>query len=109
MEKVFEVSRSEVRRAVTAVPGICRRCGCSEDNPCRLADGEPCCWMDCARTLCNNPSCLTAESARRRLIVASRPRRLTSADVHDLIRGRGRKRSCRAAAPYGMHGGSKAR
>lgn len=87
-----------MREPVKTLTGICRHCGCSEDSPCRLADGEPCSWIDRTRTVCNNPPCLKSEASRKRLVAASRPRRLTPADVHALIRSRGRKRSCKAAS-----------
>jgi hypothetical protein len=85
-----------MREPMTIRAGICRHCRCTEDDPCRLYTGEPCSWADATRTVCNNPSCLKSEATRKRLVAASRPRRLMSADVHALIRGRGRKR--RAAA-----------
>ena len=92
-----------MREPMTMRAGVCRHCGCTEDNPCRLYTAEACSWADATRTVCNSPSCMKAEAARKRSISAARPRRLTSADVHALIRGRGRKRSCRAARPYGTH------
>jgi hypothetical protein len=92
--------------SATLPGGICRHCRCSENDPCRLCTGEPCSWADATRTVCNSPSCMKAEAARKRLIAAARPRRLTSADVHARIRGRGRKKSCKAARPHGLHGGS---
>ncbi len=43
-------------------PGVCRVCGCTEDSPCLLDEGEqgsvPCWWVDRAHTLCSNTSCL---------------------------------------------------
>ena len=102
MKRALEVNQSEVRRVAKIVPGVCRHCGCSESNPCRLADSGPCCWMDRKRDVCSNPSCVRAEAARKRAVAASRPRRLTSADVHALIRGR--KRSCKAARSRGVCG-----
>jgi hypothetical protein len=72
-------------------PGTCRHCRCTEDNACRLAEGETCSWMDRTRTVCSSPSCIKAESLRVARI--PKPKRLTSADVNALIRGRGRKRS----------------
>lgn len=94
---------------MTIRAGICRHCGCTEERACRLYPGEPCNWIDNTRTVCSNPSCVKAEAARKRRAVSARPKRLTSADVHALIRGRGRKRSCKAARPYGCTGGSNAR
>lgn len=73
-------------------PGTCRHCGCTEDNACKLGNGEGCWWTNNERTVCSNPSCIKAEEARvARAKEASRPKRLTSADVNALIRGRGRK------------------
>jgi hypothetical protein len=102
MKKTIEVVQGEERRVVAIAPGVCRHCGCSDSNTCRLVDSESCCWMDRKRTVCSNPSCVKAEASRRRAAVACRPRRLTSADVHALIRGR--KRSCKAARPRGVYG-----
>jgi hypothetical protein len=76
-------------------PGRCRHCSCTEDNACGLPEGEGCCWINPNRTVCSNPSCIKAETAR--LARIPRPKRLTSADVNALIRGRGRKRKGRAA------------
>jgi hypothetical protein len=90
-----------MRELIAIRAGICRHCGCTEDDPCRLYTGEPCSWADATRTVCNKPSCQNLEAARKRRAVAARPKRLTPADVHALIRGRGRKRSCRAAKPRG--------
>lgn len=94
-------------KSVTIEPGICRHCGCTESDPCRLSDGDSCSWADAARTVCNRPSCMKAEAARKRSAKAARPKRLTSADVHALIRGR--KRCCHAVRPPDLYReGSKA-
>jgi hypothetical protein len=45
-------------------PGVCRHCGCTEDNACVLVNGDGCCWTDRERMVCSNPSCIAAESAR---------------------------------------------
>lgn len=79
-------------------PGRCRHCGCTEDNPCTLRTGEPCCWADSTRTTCNSTPCEIAEAARQAAIkaacIAARPKRMNSVDIHQLImaRGRGRRR-----------------
>jgi hypothetical protein len=99
MEKAFEVSQSGVRRVVAIVAGICRHCGCTEDQPCTLAHDT--CLLNMETWVCNGPNCIRAEESRKRLIAAARPRRLNSADVHASICGRGRKRSCKAARPRG--------
>jgi hypothetical protein len=39
-------------------PGTCRYCGCTDDREHRLADGDPCCWIDAKRTLCSAPGCI---------------------------------------------------
>ena len=91
-----------MRELMTIRAGVCRHCGRGEGNLLRGPDGEEVGWTDAARTCCTYPSCVKAEASRkRRLVVASRLQRLTSADVHALIRGRGRKRSCRAAKSRG--------
>jgi hypothetical protein len=82
-------------------PGVCRHCGCTENNACRLEDGEMCCWIDYSRLVCSNPKCMRAEGARlaaaRAARTMDRPKRLTPADVHAMIRGRGRRKKRRAA------------
>lgn len=50
--------------AVSAVPGICRHCGCGVSRLCRLENTDTCCWIDESRTVCSNPSCIVAEQAR---------------------------------------------
>lgn len=76
-------------------PGVCRHCRCTEDNACRLPEGEACCWADPARTVCSNPSCLKAEKARiaaaKAAAKAAQPKKLRSWEVSDLIR-RGNRR-----------------
>ncbi|MDE2104122.1 MAG: hypothetical protein KGL39_43190 [Patescibacteria group bacterium] len=80
-------------------PGVCRHCNCTETNACRLEDGDPCCWTDLQRTVCSNPACIRAESARvararQAAITAGTPRKLRSWEIHEQIRRgrRGRKR-----------------
>lgn len=42
-----------------AAAGVCRYCLCTEDNACRTPPcGEPCCWVDSARTVCSNWPCM---------------------------------------------------
>ena len=36
------------------VPGVCRICGCTEDNPCEHPDHGPCWWVDDDCTLCSH-------------------------------------------------------
>jgi hypothetical protein len=81
-------------------PGTCRHCGCREADPCRLASGDTCGWIDKTRSVCSNPGCVKAETVRRAAIAAPRPRRPTSADIHRLICGRkgSRKRARSTAA-----------
>lgn len=74
-------------------PGVCRHCHCTEDRACLLqtGGGETCSWTDRTRLVCNAPACVKAEAARVATVKASRPRRLSPAEVHQLIVGRGRK------------------
>jgi hypothetical protein len=46
-------------------PGVCRHCTCTEDDPCKLANGDECCWIDSTRTVCSGRDCLIAEDARK--------------------------------------------
>jgi len=50
--------------AITA--GTCRHCGCTEECACRLSTGDPCWWTNTERTVCSNPSCISAEIRRLR-------------------------------------------
>lgn len=40
--------------------GVCRICGCTDEMPCILDDGDACEWTDGAATLCTNPRCIAA-------------------------------------------------
>lgn len=77
-------------------PGECRHCHCTESAPCRLptGGGETCNWIDKTRMCCSMPQCVKAERDRQ---IRSRPRPLTSADIHQLIRRRKKARPKRAA------------
>ena len=46
-------------------PGVCRHCTCTEADPCTLANGDECCWIDSTRTVCNARDCVIAEDARK--------------------------------------------
>lgn len=52
-------------------PGVCRICGCTEDNACVIPSprfGERsrvCGWADDAHTLCDAPACLAADRAQK--------------------------------------------
>ena len=37
----------------------CRQCGCTEDQACRVANGQPCYWV--LPDLCSNPRCLFSD------------------------------------------------
>lgn len=54
-------------------PGICRHCGCTANTPCRLFDGDECCWIDGSMLVCSAPGCVKAEAARLRAAKAERP------------------------------------
>lgn len=47
-------------------PGTCRHCGCTEEDACRLENGEACCWADASRLVCSAPRCIVAEQERLR-------------------------------------------
>lgn len=81
---------------MTIIPGTCSVCGCHGDA-CRLTDGDKCCWVNAARTVCSAPRCQGVYEARKKESArAARPRKLSSAEVHDRICGR-RRRKGRAA------------
>ena len=59
--------------------GICRFCGCTEDNACRKGNGLPCGWANVGHSRCNSEQCLEKfrkESARavERLFVVKEDR-----------------------------------
>jgi hypothetical protein len=68
-----------------APAGRCQFCGCTEDNACRLATGETCWWVYRQRNLCSRPECLQRYRDELR---KEQKRRLTSAEVHALIKRR---------------------
>ena len=45
-------------------PGVCRHCGCSEQNPC-WPHREEVYWTDETRTVCRRYECEKAERARK--------------------------------------------
>lgn len=52
-------------------PGVCRYCGCTEDNACRTPpSGEPCCWVEDDRTVCSGWNCQRKYRADQRPSVA---------------------------------------
>jgi len=44
-------------RAIRAVTGRCRVCGCEGDT-CNVGQGERCVWMDELKTLCSSQRCI---------------------------------------------------
>jgi len=77
-------------------PGVCRFCHCTESNACTLPNGDPCSWFDLNRTVCNSPACITAYHAliaRQKFAQKQATRKRTPAEIHELIRRRGRKSS----------------
>lgn len=37
--------------------GVCKYCGCTKDDACRLEDGS-CSWVNAEQTVCSNPDCV---------------------------------------------------
>ena len=63
-------------RALRAVSGVCRVCGCHGDS-CSVGGGEKWVWMDELKTLCSNPRCLqVAEIFRKKFDRESRRRKV---------------------------------
>lgn len=53
------------------IPGVCRYCGCTEDDPCYYhLDGDddlvPCAWQDNEETVCSNTRCLDKYFAEKK-------------------------------------------
>jgi hypothetical protein len=81
---------------MSAIPGTCRYCGCTAENPCSVypyTTDATCGWLDKKRTVCNAQKCADAwksdkrkESERRQALV--REERKTSVDIHLEICGR---------------------
>jgi hypothetical protein len=47
--------------------GVCRECGCMENDACSIVEGfggmiQACSWTDETQTLCNHPDCVRAAS-----------------------------------------------
>lgn len=40
--------------------GICRFCGCTDDNACISKESAPCSWLDQEQTVCTAPYCQTS-------------------------------------------------
>lgn len=83
-------------------PSTCRFCGCTEAYPCAVppyASGDECGWVSGTNgTVCTAPPCLRAWAEYRvRQKHEARRNRLTSQKVHELIRGRRRKKKGKAA------------
>ena len=76
---------------INAPEGTCQFCQCTEANACRLATGDPCCWMSKRRNCCNNPQCIASWHAGLPEPAKAKPK-LRSADIHQLIRSRGKKK-----------------
>jgi hypothetical protein len=58
----------QLRRAPDT-KGICRECGCTENNACigqGILGDETCGWANQDQTLCTNPDCLEKAKARAR-------------------------------------------
>ena len=91
------MNRAEVGDGAAA--GRCRHCGCTEDRPCRLEDGETCVWLDSTRTVCSAPGCIVRERKRQAIRVARMARgcrRRTPAEVHEQIMREAREKRRRA-------------
>ena len=58
MNKLSEqCAQREVCKTVQAPSGVCRFCGCTYGNACKLGDGTTCAWRDNRHTICSNPVC----------------------------------------------------
>jgi hypothetical protein len=69
----------------------CRYCNCSDENPCRLENGEDC-TVNEEDGVCNGRACLVlAGRDKDERIRAARPKRVSSADIHLLIKRGNRK------------------
>ncbi|MHB8303637.1 MAG: hypothetical protein ACYDC6_12480 [Acidobacteriaceae bacterium] len=73
--------------------GFCRVCKCSEATPCTTPTGDACHWWSYDRTVCSNPPCvrsLQRELAQAKASAKVRNKKKTPAEIHALIRNRGR-------------------
>ncbi|SEG55960.1 hypothetical protein SAMN05421819_3535 [Bryocella elongata] len=48
-----------------AKPGTCQYCGCTREEPCKLADGDECAFLNSNATRCSNPDCVRADEEAR--------------------------------------------
>lgn len=83
--------------------GVCHYCRCTEDNACKLPNGDPCGWFVAGRNVCNAPACIRAfqgEVERMLAEMARRPRKRTPGEVHEQIleEARQKRRQYREAA-----------
>lgn len=67
-----------------AKPGVCRVCGCTEDDcsGCMEKTGEPCHWTDSSKTLCSACAGADAEKTDRREPIVEN---LSHIEVHALV------------------------
>ncbi len=49
----------------------CQFCQCTEENPCRLSDGDECYWLSGRKDTCTNPSCIRALQTQKKASLRS--------------------------------------
>jgi hypothetical protein len=107
-----EEADEEGRKAMNRIPGICRYCRCTEATPCSTPPcGEPCTWANRNRDVCSNPQCLLRWARDRRAAEAAyreKTRKRTPAEIHELIRSKGRRSAQRALKGIKPKGGNAA-
>lgn len=54
VQSIYQFSQNIDKSKVTVAPGICRICGCTENNPCFHPDLGTCWWADDEHTLCSH-------------------------------------------------------
>lgn len=58
------------------ITGVCRYCGCTEEQPCQVppfGDDDTCCWLPGTdRTVCSAPGCVIAWHRAQKLAKAAR-------------------------------------
>lgn len=52
VRKAVEVRLRKLAKQAAPVPGVCKRCGCTQTTPCLDRWGQPCGWTDRTHTLC---------------------------------------------------------
>jgi hypothetical protein len=74
---------------LTAEPGVCRFCRCSEDSPCSWHRKEGVTWVTARQNCCTAPQCINARSREinaRMAMEKEWKRKKTPGEISELIK-----------------------